>query len=76
MNFENDCDIMFPLRIASTYEGIMYLVEVKLTTLVPGLLGPAQAAVPGGALPQRDRGVQQTMFGLVVQLVGAGNQLN
>ena len=37
-----------------------------------GVLGPAQATVSRRAHPQGDRGVQQTMFSLVVQSLRTG----
>ena len=38
------------------------------------MLGSAQAPVPGRVDPQRDRGVQQAVLGLVVQPLGAGER--
>ena len=43
--------------------------EHRLRRVRPGLLGSAQAAVPGRADPQGDRGVQQAVLRLVVQPV-------
>jgi hypothetical protein len=43
-------------------------------TFLSGMLGAAQEAVPGRVDPQGDRGVQQAVQRLVVQLVRAGER--
>ena len=46
--------------------------EHRLRRVCPGLLGSAQAAVPGRVDPQGDRGVQQAVLRLVVQPLRTG----
>ena len=61
-----------PLGDCSTFEKALLAFTTLLlhcSNLLSGLLGSAQAPVSGRADPQGDRGVQQAVLRLVVQLV-------